>query len=172
MALRGVELANDPEDNPCFGCGPRNEAGLRLRFFDDGAVVRSELVPKPEHAGWPGMLNLGIALAAMQETGGWAVWERLGPSRIAGPFTFEAVAPLRLDQPLVLEARVTLQGERGRVHVQALAGGEVRGRMSWPVRKAQPEEARKLLELPIVPRSLRPDFEKLAGQSHAAAPAR
>ena len=44
----------------CFGCGPRNERGLRLRSFArDGGVV-AEFTPWPEHDNGLGFLNGGI----------------------------------------------------------------------------------------------------------------
>lgn len=48
-------------DLPCFGCGPSNEKGLRLRSFpaEDRSVVASFL-PWPEHNSGLGYLNGGI----------------------------------------------------------------------------------------------------------------
>lgn len=48
-------------DLPCFGCGPSNEKGLRLRSFPtaDGTVVATFL-PWPEHNSGLGYLNGGI----------------------------------------------------------------------------------------------------------------
>ena len=45
----------------CFGCGPANEKGLRLKSFaaDDGLVV-AEFTPWPEHDNGLGYLNGGI----------------------------------------------------------------------------------------------------------------
>ncbi len=45
----------------CFGCGPANEFGLRLRSFargDEAAVC--EWQPQPQHEAFPGMVNGGI----------------------------------------------------------------------------------------------------------------
>ncbi|HYI54313.1 MAG TPA: PaaI family thioesterase, partial [Microlunatus sp.] len=48
-------------DAPCFGCGPGNARGLRLKSFEasDGAV-RAEFQPWPEHDNGLGFLNGGI----------------------------------------------------------------------------------------------------------------
>ncbi|HEX4189732.1 MAG TPA: PaaI family thioesterase [Marmoricola sp.] len=48
-------------DLPCFGCGPRNAKGLRLRshLVEDGLVVAS-FTPWPEHDNGLGFLNGGI----------------------------------------------------------------------------------------------------------------
>jgi len=48
-------------DLPCFGCGPANEKGLRLRSYprEDGRVIAS-FTPWPEHDNGLGYLNGGI----------------------------------------------------------------------------------------------------------------
>jgi acyl-coenzyme A thioesterase PaaI-like protein len=47
-------------DLTCFGCGPRNERGLRLAsYVRDGGVV-AEFTPWPEHDNGLGFLNGGI----------------------------------------------------------------------------------------------------------------
>jgi acyl-coenzyme A thioesterase PaaI-like protein len=48
-------------DLPCFGCGPANENGLRLRSYprEDGLVTAS-FTPWPEHDNGLGYLNGGI----------------------------------------------------------------------------------------------------------------
>jgi len=48
-------------DLPCFGCGPANERGLRLRSHvgEDG-LVRARFLPWPEHDNGLGYLNGGI----------------------------------------------------------------------------------------------------------------
>ena len=44
----------------CFGCGPRNERGLRLASFAREGVVVAEFAPWPEHDNGLGFLNGGI----------------------------------------------------------------------------------------------------------------
>ena len=45
----------------CFGCGPANPKGLRLRSFDAGdGKVRAHFRPWPEHDNGLGFLNGGI----------------------------------------------------------------------------------------------------------------
>ncbi|HEU5485298.1 MAG TPA: PaaI family thioesterase [Microlunatus sp.] len=48
-------------DAPCFGCGPGNTKGLRLKSYpaDDGSV-RASFLPWPEHDNGLGFLNGGI----------------------------------------------------------------------------------------------------------------
>jgi len=45
----------------CFGCGPKNVKGLRLRSFPaEDQTVRARFVPWPEHDNGIGFLNGGI----------------------------------------------------------------------------------------------------------------
>jgi acyl-coenzyme A thioesterase PaaI-like protein len=45
---------------PCFGCGPTNEKGLRLRSYPADGFVVAEFMPWPEHDNGLGYLNGGI----------------------------------------------------------------------------------------------------------------
>ena len=47
-------------DNRCFGCGPANDKGLRIRSFPEGDTVVCEWQPRPEHEAWEGVLNGGV----------------------------------------------------------------------------------------------------------------
>ena len=44
----------------CFGCGPANAKGLRLRSFARGTEVVATWQAEPHHEAFPGMLNGGI----------------------------------------------------------------------------------------------------------------
>lgn len=47
-------------DLPCFGCGPANADGLRLKSFPAGGSVVAEFTPWPQHDNGLGFLNGGI----------------------------------------------------------------------------------------------------------------
>jgi acyl-coenzyme A thioesterase PaaI-like protein len=48
-------------DLPCFGCGPSNEKGLRLRsHVGEGELIVASFAPWPEHDNGLGFLNGGI----------------------------------------------------------------------------------------------------------------
>lgn len=48
-------------DNGCFGCGPHNEHGLRIKSYWDGEESVCTFLPEPFHtAGPPQFLNGGI----------------------------------------------------------------------------------------------------------------
>lgn len=44
----------------CFGCGPANPKGLRIRSFPDGDEVVASWTPEEHHEAFPGMLSGGI----------------------------------------------------------------------------------------------------------------
>jgi hypothetical protein len=44
----------------CFGCGPANEKGLRIRSFAEGDDVVCEWSPQSHHQAFAGVLNGGI----------------------------------------------------------------------------------------------------------------
>ena len=58
-------------ENACFGCGPANPKGLRIRSFEDGDVLRAEWTPQGHHEAFEGMLNGGIIGALMDCHSNW-----------------------------------------------------------------------------------------------------
>lgn len=44
----------------CFGCGPANREGLRIKSFVRGSEVVCEWTPSPHHEAFDGILNGGI----------------------------------------------------------------------------------------------------------------
>ena len=106
----------------CFGCGPRNEKGLRLQSFPrgDDSVVATFL-PWPEHDNGLGFLNGGIiatlldchSAAAMVLTaaGCGLVPDGTLPYVTAG-IEVRYLRPSPLDEPVDLVARTTAADDR------------------------------------------------------------
>jgi acyl-coenzyme A thioesterase PaaI-like protein len=97
----------------CFGCGPANEKGLRIRSFPSGEgaeEVVCEWRPEPHHEAFPGMLNGGIAGALLDCHSNWAAAYHL--MRRAGlghpPCTVTAVFHVRLLRPTPTDALLRL----------------------------------------------------------------
>jgi hypothetical protein len=163
--LPGRELPNDPDDNPCFGCGPRNPIGLRMRYWDDGQVVRSELTLSDEYCGWPGHVMSWIVLTALDEAIVWAAWARFGKlaTETGAPPTWELPGRVATGRPFVVEARVVERRADGSARFEAVAvqDGEVRVRLREDVRPLTPKEAEELLARPGMPRTIREDAREI-----------
>ncbi len=69
----------------CFGCGPANPAGLRIRSFEEGDAGVARWRPGPHHHAFPGTLNGGIVGALLDCHSNWAATTAL--MRAAGAET-------------------------------------------------------------------------------------
>ena len=164
----GKEIDNDPGDNACFACGPRHPFGMHLRFFDDGEVVRAELPDRPDLVGWRGTWHMGLVTTALMDLVGWTLWERLGPCKPEGSFEVAMLAPLPMGPRVVLAARAHVERDAAEVTAEALVDGQPAMRLTSRARRATPEEAAKVLQLPNLPRSLRPAWERVAAEPAVA----
>ena len=57
----------------CFGCGPHNERGLRLRFQREGDAVTTRFVLGKGHDGPPDLLHGGLQALICDELAGWVL---------------------------------------------------------------------------------------------------
>lgn len=110
-------------DLPCFGCGPANERGLRLKSFaDDDGTVRATFTPWPEHDNGLGFLNGGIiatvldchsAAAVTHEayTRGWPPLPGAALPYVTSGLDVRYLRPAPLHQAVTLVARVSEASE-------------------------------------------------------------
>ena len=49
----------------CFGCGPANPQGLRIRSFEEGDELVADWTPQPHHQAFENVLNGGICVLRM-----------------------------------------------------------------------------------------------------------
>ena len=88
--------------NACFGCGPANPKGLRIRSFvaPDGASVVADWTPEPHHEAFPGVLNGGIVGALFDCHCNWtAVHHLMRASGSEAPSTVTADYAVKLKRP-------------------------------------------------------------------------
>jgi acyl-coenzyme A thioesterase PaaI-like protein len=117
----------------CFGCGPANDKGLRIRSLVEGDEVVADWTPEAHHQAWPGMLNGGITGALLDCHSNWAAaWhlmQRDGLDRPPCTVTAEFHVKLRRPTaiaPLRLRARVTeSSGSRATIEATLESGGQV-----------------------------------------------
>ncbi len=99
----------------CFGCGPRNDRGLRIRSFAESAsqcVCRWR--PEPHHLAFPGVLNGGICGTLLDchsnWTGAWYLMHSANavavPCTVTGEFAVKLLRPTPVDAELIVRANV------------------------------------------------------------------
>ncbi|MGH9945784.1 MAG: PaaI family thioesterase [Pyrinomonadaceae bacterium] len=118
----------------CFGCGPANEKGLRIRSFADGDEYTAEFNAEPHHQAFPGVLNGGIIGALLDCHSNWAAAHHLmkkrgedhTPCTVTADFAVKLLRPTPIDGPITLKARVVESTEtRATVEAELIAGGKV-----------------------------------------------
>lgn len=121
--------------NACFGCGPSNEKGLRIRSFAKGDQVVAEWKPEPHHEAFPGVLNGGIIGSLLDCHCNWtAAWHLMNerkaqspPCTVTADYAIVLKRPCPTDVPLSLSAKV-VESDGTKVVVEGVleAGGKVR----------------------------------------------
>jgi acyl-coenzyme A thioesterase PaaI-like protein len=120
--------------NGCFGCGPANEKGLRIRSFEQGETVVCDWTPEKHHEAFPNVLNGGICGTLLDCHGNWtAAWHLMQadklaelPSTVTAEFHVKLKAPTPTSGPVHLTARVVERsGPRVVVEETLEAGGRV-----------------------------------------------
>lgn len=118
----------------CFGCGPANERGLRIRSFARGEEIVCEWRPEAHHEAFPGMLNGGIIGALLDCHSNWAaahhLMQRRGadtpPCTVTADYSIKLMRPTPIDQPVSLSARVVEStDDRATVEATLSAAGNV-----------------------------------------------
>lgn len=120
----------------CFGCGPANEKGLRIKSFVEGDHVVAEFTPEPYHHAFPGMLNGGIIGALLDchsnWTAAWHLMKKAGAEHPPCTVTADFHVKLRKPTPMVpvrLTAKVAEStDDRAVIEAELSANGEVTAR--------------------------------------------
>lgn len=120
--------------NRCFGCGPANEKGLRIRSFEEDGALVCEWHPEPHHVAFDGILNGGICGALLDCHSNWAATIHLmkkqgadtPPCTVTSDFHVTLRRPTPMDVPLHLRAKVVESGEdRATVEATLEANGKI-----------------------------------------------
>jgi acyl-coenzyme A thioesterase PaaI-like protein len=118
----------------CFGCGPANEKGLRIRSFALGEEVVCEWQPESYHEAFPGMLNGGIIGTLMDCHCNWTAAYHLmqrnqlehTPCTVTADYAIKLKRPTPTDQPVRIVARVVESTEdRAIVEAELIAHHKV-----------------------------------------------
>ncbi|GAB91203.1 PaaI family thioesterase [Gordonia rhizosphera] len=129
----------------CFGCGPANERGLRLKSYVGDGCVTATFMPWPEHDNGIGFLNGGIiatlldchsAAGVMNEASiqGWGPLPGAELAYLTAGIDVRYLRPSPLDSPVELRAVIVEATEPEIVcEAQLLFDGKTRatGRAVW-----------------------------------------
>jgi acyl-coenzyme A thioesterase PaaI-like protein len=119
--------------NHCFGCGPANPKGLRIRSFEDDEGLRAQWTPEPHHEAFDGMLNGGIIGALLDCHGNWTAaihlmkkkGQETPPCTVTSEFHVKLLRVTPSNGPVRLRARVVeSKGDRATVEAALEADGK------------------------------------------------
>lgn len=104
-----VIVYDGPEDR-CFGCGQRNEQGLRLRFrrSENGHVEADYVVPE-SYGGAPGVVHGGIQAVLLDEVLGVTAHQAAKEGRwkiVTADFRLRYRRPTPTGKPLKIRGRL------------------------------------------------------------------
>ncbi len=122
----------------CFGCGPANSHGLKIRSVpheEAGELeVRAIWTPESYHEAFPGMLNGGIIGALLDCHSNWTaayhLMQKAGlaepPCTVTADFHVTLKRPTPTNGPVYLRARVLESGsDRATIEATLEAGGKI-----------------------------------------------
>jgi acyl-coenzyme A thioesterase PaaI-like protein len=97
----------------CYGCGPANDSGLRIRSFVEGNLVVAEWQPSDHHQAFPGMLNGGIIGTLLDCHSNWtAAWHLMQTNGLDRPLcTVTAEYAVKFLRPTPLHETVGLRAQ-------------------------------------------------------------
>lgn len=119
----------------CFGCGPANPQGLRIRSFssEDGSVV-AEWMAEEFHQAFPGVLSGGICGTLLDCHSNWTAAHTLmrqssaeqPPVTVTADYAVVLKRPTPMAGPIKLSARaVEVREDRAVIEATLEAGGKI-----------------------------------------------
>ena len=120
--------------NACWGCGPANPHGLRIRSFAQGDEVIAEWEPESRYEAFPGVLNGGIIGTLLDchcnWAGAWYLMNKMGENRppctVTADYAIKLLRPTPTNGPVFLAAKVVEStNNRATVEGTLTAGGKV-----------------------------------------------
>jgi len=133
MSTESVQDRYAP-NNHCFGCGPANSKGLRVKSRLEGDALVALWQPGPEHEAFDGMVCGGILGTLLDCHSNWAaavhLMTRRGvdtpPCTVTAEYKVELKRPTPSNGPLHLRARVVESTDnRATVEATVEAAGQV-----------------------------------------------
>src|SRR5438045_6901913 len=120
--------------NRCFGCGPANDKGLRIKSRPEGEELIADWQAEPHHEAFTGMLNGGIVGTLLDchsnWTAAWHLMRRDGldrpPCTVTADFHVRMRHPTPSAQAVELRARIVeSSGSKVKVMAELASGGKI-----------------------------------------------
>jgi len=121
-------------ENRCFGCGPANEKGLRIKSHVEGDEIVCRFRAEPHHLAFTGILNGGIIGTVLDCHSNWtpayALMKAQGldtpPCTVTADYHVKLKRPTPVDADVVVRARATnIEGDRATIEATFEADGKV-----------------------------------------------
>ncbi len=122
-------------NNACFGCGPANPKGLRIKSFEQGDRLVADWTPEKHHEAFENVLNGGIIGALLDCHCNWTAAIHLmrrrkaqsPPCTVTAEYAIQLKRPCPTDGPVHLEAHVVEStDDRAIVEGTLTSGGKLR----------------------------------------------
>ncbi len=95
----------------CFGCGPTNPIGLKLKFeYDESTGEYSTIfVPTREHQGWEDRVHGGLLALVFDEVLSRVALITIGKYWVTAELTTRLIQPAPLGVPLLFKSKIVSQ---------------------------------------------------------------
>jgi acyl-coenzyme A thioesterase PaaI-like protein len=133
VTMKSLQETYAPQ-NRCFGCGPANDQGLRIRSFVDGDNVVAMWRPQQHHLAFDHMLSGGICGTLLDCHSNWTAAQHLmqvrketePPCTVTAEYSVKLLKPTPMNADLKLKAHVVESSDRKAVVEASLeAMGEI-----------------------------------------------
>ena len=131
----------------CFGCSPKNAAGLQMKFFAHEASVFSQVEIPPHLCGWNNVAHGGVISTILDETMSWAAMYLLKRVSLTQSLTVEFKKPVFVSTLMEAQSSIlNLEGRRDVIVEGTLtdADGKVCATSQGTFKTFSPEVARRL----------------------------
>ena len=112
---------NYASNSICFGCGPANKKGLRIKSFRNDEGLEMEFETSEEHQAFPGIINGGIIGTLLDCHGNWvaaiALMDKSGDK--IPPCTVTASYSIKLKRPTPLNSKLLIQGKVVEININS-----------------------------------------------------
>jgi acyl-coenzyme A thioesterase PaaI-like protein len=122
------------QNNACWGCGPANLDGLRIRSFPKNGEVVADWKPQKKYEAFPGVLNGGIIGTLLDCHCNWTAAYHLmkraktdrPPCTVTAEYSIKLLRPAPTSHFVFLSAKVAdLTDNRATIEGTLSAGGKI-----------------------------------------------